>query len=169
MTFSFEVLLVLGVVGFYLFDSAMLLYVNELVFAEKHGKWVLGRLESGWQMLGKNLYLPNPLTPENPLFRTCWVVASASNERQEDLEALRPFLNVLNPLRYMTYGLFVSLLIGLPIVLLGFGTGLGLLLLLGVVYFTISVMLGETYRQREALGLSGKTGIRFSCLRSIRA
>lgn len=157
MTLSFEILLVLGVAGFYLFDSAMLLYVNELVFAEKDGKWMFDRPESGWQMLGKNLYLPNPLTPDNPLFRTCWVVASEANERQEDHEALRLFLSALNPLRYMTFGLFVLLLIGLPIVLLCFGTGLALLLLFGIIYCTISVMLAQIYRQREKLGLSGKT------------
>lgn len=156
MTFSFELLLVLGVAGFYLFDSAMLLYVNELIFAEKKGKWVFGRPDSGWQMLGKNLYFPNPLTPDNPLFRACWVAASVSNECQEDLEALRQFLSALNPLRYMTYSLFVLLLIGLPIVLFEFGTGLGFLLLLGVVYFTILVMLIQIYRQREELGLSGR-------------
>lgn len=156
MTLSFEIMLVLGVVGFYLFDSAMLLYVNELVFAEKNGKWVFGLPESGWKMLGKSLYFPNPLTPDNPLFRTCWVAASATNERQEDIEALQQFLNTLNPLRYMIFGLFVLLLIGLPIVLLGFGTGLALLLLLGVVYLTITVMLAQIYRQREELGLSWK-------------
>lgn len=150
-------MLVLGIVGFYLFDSAMLVYVNELVFVEKKGKWVLGRPESGWQMLGKNLYVPNPLTPDYPLFRAYWVVSSASNEHQDDIETLRQFLNELNSLRYMTFSLFMLLLVGLPIVLLGFGTGLALLLLLGVIYCTISVMLAQIYRQRKKLGLSGKT------------
>jgi hypothetical protein len=150
-------MLILGIVVFYLFDSAMLLYVNELVFVEKNGKWVFGLPESGWKMLGKNLYVPNPLTPDYPLFRACWVVSSPPNEHQEDIETLRQFLNELNPLRYMTFSLFVLLLIGLPIVLLGFGTGLALLLLLGVIYCAISVMLAQIYRQREKLGLSGKT------------
>jgi len=157
VTLSFEIMLVLGIVGFYLFDSAMLLYVNELVFVEKNGKWVFGRPESGWQMLGKNLYLPNPLTPDYPLFRTCWVVSSSPNEHQEDIEALQTYLNDLNPLRYMTISLFVLLLIGLPVVILWFGTGLALLLLLGAVYCTISVMLALTYKQRDKLGLSKKT------------
>jgi len=156
VTLSFEIMLVLGVVGFYLFDSAMLLYTNELVFAEKNGKWVFGLPESGWQMLGKNLYFPNPLTPDTSLFRTCWVVASATNKHQEDIDSLRQFLNTLNPLRYMTFSLFVLLLIGLPIVLLVYGTGLALLLLLGVVYLSITIMLAQIYRQREELGLSWK-------------
>lgn len=105
----------------------------------------------------KNLYVPNPLTPDHPLFRACWVVSSAADEHQEDIEKLQQFLNELNPLRYMTFSLFVLLLIGLPVVLLKFGTGLALLLLLGVIYCTISVMLALIYRQRDKLGLSRKT------------
>lgn len=149
-------MLVLGVVGFYLFDSAMLLYVNELVFAEKGGKWGFASPESHWQMLGKNLYLPNPLTPDRPLFRVCWSV-SETNERQPDKEGLQHFLHALDSLRYMTYALLALLLIGLPVVLFGFGTGLGLLLLFGVIYLTISAMLLQIYRHREKLGLPGKT------------
>jgi len=150
-------MLVLGIFGFYLFDSAMLLYANELVFVEQDGKWSFGRPESGWQMLRKNLYLPNPLTPDYPLFRVCWVISSAPSEHQDDIETLRDFINVLNPLRYMTFSLFVLLLIGLPVVILWFGTGLALLLLLGVIYCAISIMLTLIYRQREKLGLSVKS------------
>ncbi|MCI0557330.1 MAG: hypothetical protein MN733_02465, partial [Nitrososphaera sp.] len=157
MTLSFETMLLLGIVGFYLFDSAMLLYVNELVFAEKDGKWVFGRPESGWQMLGRNLYIPNPLTPDYPLFRTSWAATSTPDEHLENIETLQQFLNALKPLRYFTFGLFALLLIGLPLVLFGFGTGLVLLLLLGTIYCTISVMLIQVYRQREEFGLSGKT------------
>lgn len=149
-------MLALGVVGFYLFDSAMLLYANELVYAETNGKWVFAYPESRWQMLGKNLYLPNPLTPDSPLFRVCWFV-SGSSELQEDQDALQHFIRTLNPLRHMTLGLLVLLLAGLPLVLFFFGTGAGLLILLGAVYFTISAMLIQTYRQREELGLPGKT------------
>jgi len=135
----------------------MLLYVNELVFVEKNGKWMFGRSESGWQMLGKNLYIPSPLTPDYPLFRACWVVSSVPNEHQEDAEKLRQFLNELNPLRYMTFTLFLLMLIGLPIVIFGFGTSLALLLLLGAIYCTISIILAQIYRKREKLGLSWKT------------
>jgi len=53
VTISFEIMLVLGIAGFYLFDSAMLLYANELVFVKQDGEWSFGRPESGWQMLKK--------------------------------------------------------------------------------------------------------------------
>lgn len=155
-------MLVLGIVGFYLFDSAMLLYVNELVFVEKNGKWMFSHPETGWQMLGKYLYIPSPLTPDCPLFRSYWVVSSAPNEHQEDIKTLRQFLNELHPLRYMTFILFVLLLIWLPIVLWWFGTGLELLLLLGVIYCTIFVMLAHTYRHRDKLGLSGKAFVKLA-------
>ena len=156
MTLSFEAMLILGVVGFYLLDSAMLLYVNELVFSKTSSKWIFTSPESLWQMLGKNLFLPNPLSPDRALFRVCWA-ASAPNECQQDHEALQNFIHALNPLRYMTDGLFVMLLIGLPLVLFIFGSGLVLLALFGAIYLTISAMLIQIFRQREELGLTDKT------------
>lgn len=165
VTPSFEVLLVLGAIGFYLFDSAMLLYANELVFAETNGRWIFACPGSRWRLLGKNPYLPNPLTPDDPLFRVCWSVSEPS-KRQEDQDALRHFIRALTPLRYMVFVLLMLLLIGLPLVLYRFGTGLGLFLLLGVIYLTITVMLIQTYRRREVLGLSGKVfaGLAFDSL-----
>lgn len=154
--------LTLGALGFYLFDSATLLYVNELVFVEKNGKWGFACPESGWQISGKALYIPNPLTPNHPLFRAYWTTSSATNEHPEDIEALQKFLNALNPLRYMTLILFLLLPIGLPVVLLWFGTGLTLLILLGFIYCTIFTMLGHIFLQREKLRLSKRAFARLA-------
>jgi hypothetical protein len=151
VTLSFEIMLVLGVVGFYIFDSAMLLYSNELAYVQMKGRWSFVYPESHWQIFGKNPYIPNPLSPDSPLFRVYWTV-SRSSEQQEDHEALQRFLGALNPLRHFTILLFALLIVGLPIVLSRFGTGLGFLILLGFVYITISGMLIQTYRQREADG-----------------
>ena len=79
---------------------------------------------------------------------------ASSSEHRNARSAPSPWCG--NPLRYMTFVLLVLLFIGLPVVLFGFGTGLGFLLLLGVVYFNISVMLSQTYRQCEELGLPGR-------------
>lgn len=152
---SFEVLLVLGTIGFYLVDSAMLLCDNELVFVETNGRWTFAT-GSSWQLLHKNPYFPNPLTPDNPLFRVCWSVSFIS-EYQEDQDALRNFISALAPLRYLVRALLVLLLIGLPLTVFWFGTGLGLILLFGVVYVFIVMMLVYTYLYREILGLSVKS------------
>jgi hypothetical protein len=154
VTPSFEVLLVLGVIGFYLFDSAMLLYFNELVYVRKNNRWAFVCPESRWQILGRTLYIPNPLTVEFPLFRVSWTVFE-SNDSQDNREELQRFLDALDPLKYITTTLFLLLLCGLPLVVFHFGAGLGLLILFGVIYFTIIWMLILSYRQREQLGLSG--------------
>ncbi|TCV84081.1 hypothetical protein [Sulfurirhabdus autotrophica] len=154
VTISFETWLVLGIIGFYLFDSAMLLFFNELVFIEKKGKWIFACPESRWQLMEKIPYLPNPLTPGNALFRLSWSL-SKTDKQQESQEALQSFLNAFNPLRLMTSVLFTLLMIGIPVVLFIFGTGLGFLLLIGLIYFTIVIMLTLIYRQKETFGVSG--------------
>jgi len=154
VTLSFEVLLVLGVIGFYVFDSAMLLYVNEMVFVETSGRWTFVCSGWRWQLKGKNLWLPNPFTPDYPVFRLCWSVLDQS-ERQEDMDAFRNFVNALMPLRYMVFVLLLLLIIGLPLVLFQFGTGLRLLLLVVAIYLIIAVMLIQIYRRRDVFELSG--------------
>ncbi len=146
-------MLVLGVIGFYLFDSVMLLYFNELVYVQMKQRWTFAHPDPRWQILGKTPYLPNPLWPDRPLFRVCWSVSSP-DEQQEDAEALLQFLGAVNPLRHFTLVLLALLTIGLPVVLFSAGTGLAFFILLGLVYVTISLMLVQIFRQREALGLS---------------
>ncbi|POZ50422.1 hypothetical protein [Methylovulum psychrotolerans] len=153
MTLSFEVLLFLGVVGFYLSDSIMLLYANEWVFSQTHGKWAFALPQTNWQLLRKHLYWPNPFTPARPLFRVFW---SAADSRPHDPVAFRHFLSALKRLRYPLYSLLVLQLVGLPAVLFGLGANLGLLILFGAVYLNIAVLSVQVYRYRAALGLSKK-------------
>lgn len=165
MTPSFEFWLACGLVGFYLFDSALLLYVNELVYVEDRGRWSFVCPAPGWQVLRRNPYLPSPLRPDRPLFRVCWSTSEAGEDPRER-DTLPRFLDVLEPLRRLTLVLLALLLVGLPVVLLGFGAGIAFLVLLGFVYLVIVVMLMQTYRSREALGLSPKTFalLTFDCL-----
>ena len=140
MTLSFEIMLVLGVIGFYMLDSLMLLYVNELIYVQANtkGQWFFICPKLRWQILGKVPCIPNPLTPSSPLFRVSWPVSSPS-ELQEDSESLQRFLNTLNPLRYFTILLFFLLVVGLPFVLFSFGGGFELLILIGLIYINISI------------------------------
>lgn len=145
----------MGVVGFYLFDSMMLLYVNELVFSETNGKWTFSFPKPHWQMLKKYLYLPNPFTPDRPLFRVFWSVSVVDGYLQ-DQEALRHFLYAVKRLRYLTYSLLALQFVGLPVVLFSLGANLGLLVLFGAIYINIAALSIQIYPQREQLGLSGK-------------
>ncbi len=135
-----RVLIVLGVIGFYLYDSAMLLYYNEFVLIEAHGTWTFRYPQGGWQLLGRNPYLPNPLTPYAAIFRVSWSPSSLVEQHQED-HRVQEFTRALNPLRYMALVLLVLLVVELPLLLLTFGANLGVLVLVGIVYLTIMAML----------------------------
>ena len=161
MNLSFEALFVIGVIGFYLYDSSMLLFSNELIFTAKRRKWAFTSAESHWQMLGKNLYIPNPFTPSSVMFRVSWFI-TGSEQPPEDQHRLNNFILALTPLRWMTYYLFALLIVVLPLIMLGYGAGLEFLIVVAAVYLTITVMLVLVWRQKEVLGLSKKTFAKLS-------
>lgn len=155
MTMSFELQLVIGIAGFYLFDSAMLLYANEIVFEKNSKKWSYLQPESGVQILRKSLYIPNPLLPANPLFRVSWRTSSTCNP-EENLTGLYDFIRALNPLRHTTRALLSCMLIALPFVAFYFGTGSILLMTFIVIYSIIITMLFLIYIRLSELHLTKK-------------
>ena len=67
---SFEVALPLGAIGFYLFDSTMLLYGNELVFIRQRARWnVTGGLDLF--LFGNRICTPMALSVAL-LWRVAW-------------------------------------------------------------------------------------------------
>ena len=161
MALSFEMLLVIGVTGFYLFDSAMLIYTNELIFLETNGRWCFSSPEKKPQVLKKFHYFPNPLRPDKHIFLLYWTASESSNYESKNIELRKLFL-ALNPLRYMTLFLYILILLGLPLVAFTLGSGLGLLLLIEAIYLTILLMLIHVYLLKDMLGLSGKTVAKLS-------
>lgn len=162
MTPSFEVWLALGVVGFYLLDSAMLLYANELVYLHRAGRWSFSVAPSHWQMLGRYLYLPGPLAPEQGLFRLCWSASASAPAPQQRGEGLQHFLAAVDSLRHLMTLLWALVLVGLPATLLLFGTGAAFLLLVALAYATIVTLLWQIHRQRAVLGLNGRRFFRLA-------
>ncbi len=156
MNLSFEMLLVIGVAGFYLFDSAMLLYTNELVFVENNGKWIFSSPQKNAQILKKFLYLPNPFRPDKHIFSLYWSASEPIKTKTDKGDIQKLFL-ALKPLRYMTCFLLVLLFFGLPLLVFILGTGAMLLLLIEAIYLTILLMLIHVYLFKDMLKLSDKT------------
>jgi len=155
MTMSFELQLIIGIAGFYLFDSAVLLYANELVFEKSSREWSYLHPESGVQILRKGLCIPNPLLPANPIFRVSWR-ASLTCNLEEDLKGLYDFMSALNPLRYMILILFIFMFVVLPFVAFYFGTGSILLAVFIAIYAAIMIMLLFAYAGLSKLNLTKK-------------
>ena len=155
----FEVLLPLGAIGLYLFDSTLLLYSNELLFARRAGTWRLG-VGSALILGGRRLCLLNPFTPATPLFRVRWSEADTRQE-QESREELAAFLAALGPLQYLVIALWV-LLLALPVELLLLGTGIELLALMAAFYAVVLASLGYIYARRRQLHVSGRSFLALS-------
>jgi hypothetical protein len=147
----FEVLLPLGAIGLYVFDSVLWLYSNEIVFLRRRN-WDL-ITGSGILIAGRRLHLPNPLTPATPPFRVRW---SQNDPRQgeEDPAELDRFVAALRPIQYLVVALLV-LLTALPLELLWLGTGPGLLVLFAAFYLVIGTALSYIFIRRRELQISG--------------
>ncbi|MFC5526836.1 hypothetical protein ACFPPA_13925 [Rhodanobacter ginsengisoli] len=142
-------LLMGGVVGLYLYDSALLLFHNEIVLESKrHGYLVSagGALEIG----GRYLFLPNPCCPHRLLIRLGWSAGEARDRPRPPWKRTRLALSIIAPWTWLLLGLFF---VALPYAL-WVGTNVVLLCWLLLTYLVITAMLLHVHRHRKALNLS---------------
>lgn len=150
---SFEVLLPLGAIAFYLYDSLQLLYSNELVLTQRRRAWDVSG-GSDILMLGRRVFLPNPLTPQCAQFRVHWSDTDGRGD-VENIEALELFTGRLRRLGVLMQILALLLLFALPAITWFVGTGWLLLGLFAAFYLLIFVALGMVYAARAPLGVGG--------------
>lgn len=153
MTLSTEVLLVGGVAAFYLLDSAMLLYSDEVVFTESCGRWSWSA-GSAWQLLRRNPYLPNPLSPDSAMFRASWSLSPPARP-ESYRDSLRAVSDALAPLRRAVVVLLVLLLAGLPLYLY-IGLDAPVVVLALAIYLAALVAAAMLVRRRRLFGLSNR-------------
>ncbi len=147
-----EVLLVLATIGLYLYDSALLLHINEGVITPgRSGGWRVRFGSSHLCFRGKELYLSSPFLPHRPEFRLLWDLPRASMEAHGVWEARRGLFRPIVPL---VAGMAGALFVLLP---LGLFSALGermLLLALAVLYLSIAGALLRLGAKRAELGMS---------------
>lgn len=147
-------LLLGGVVLLYLYDSALLLYHNEIV--------VIGRCRdycvsagSGFELGGRHVFLPQPFCPHQSLFRLSWPQQGelASGSQAIRMRRVRVALALIAPWTWLLFVLFAA---GLPYVLFVSGHLEVLLAWVATVYGVILATLALVYRLRKVLNLSGR-------------
>ena len=153
MNLSYEALLAAAALGFYLYDSLILLAEDELVFARGWRAWRFA-LGARLEILGRYPYLPNPLLPADCLFR---VAPSAQHREGVGEEELARFLAALAPLRWIVTALFLVLAPGLPLLLFAYRTNDAALVLLAAVYGLVAAAGLELFRVRKVIGLPART------------
>lgn len=154
-----ELLLMLAVAGFYLQDSMLLLHYDELVFTESNRRW-RASAGSAFQLDGRHLLLPNPLTPARGMFRASWLSDGAGNSTEGSAGAnwpgLRHFISALAPLKATCNLLGGLQLIILPLLLWRYPHPQVLLILLALIYANVGVLVWHLWRRRRVLQLSGR-------------
>jgi hypothetical protein len=148
-------LLPLGALAFYLFDSLLMLYGNEvLVTATGRAGW---RCAAGgdWLLAGRRPVLPNPLMPWRPHWRLAWRGGGArSDSLRADVETMNGLRAALRPLGVLVVLLQWLMLPGLALELALLGTGGALLLLLAAIYALVLLTGVMVLMQRRRLGLT---------------
>ncbi|MGN6513054.1 MAG: hypothetical protein ACTHKZ_05690 [Lysobacteraceae bacterium] len=148
-----EVLLVLGLFGFYLYDALLLLYADEVVFVRGRRGW---RASPGIGFLlgGRYPCLPAPFAPMAPVFRHGWTQPAPRAPGR--CPPLRAFLRALRPLQAASLALALLLFVVLPACLLWWPDPRLLLALLALVYGTGLACVAYLLRRRRVLGLHGR-------------
>jgi len=150
----------LGVLGFYVLDSAMMLCSNEMVFSCSGRRWGFSYPRANYQFLGRTIYIPNPLTPYRAVFRVYW--SESEPGRLDGAESLPRFIAALMSIRGTLVVLLFLFFVVLPLVLFFYGSGSQLLWLFGAVYLNIIVLIVQVYRVRKVLGVSNKSFLALS-------
>lgn len=147
-----ELLLPAGAIAFYLYDSLLWLFGDELVLIRGARHWDCAA-GSDWLLLRRRLYLPNPFTPQRLLWRACWSTASHGGE-PTDLAALAALQYRLRPLRVLVWVLLLLIVVALPLGVIGGATPLLLLALFAAIYLVALISVAWLWRHRSELGLS---------------
>lgn len=148
--FSFESLLILGVIGFYLYDSIMLFNINELLLTKSYKGWFYKFPELGFQLLRRYPLLPNPLTPHVAIFRTSW----PNDMKPLNENLFSKFSRSLEPVQLAVNMLLLLLLGYIPIISLAYGSGSKLLVLFLMIYLLIIAILIYVFNNKKTLLLS---------------
>ena len=152
MILSAEVMLMLAIVGLYLYDSTLLLYCNEgILYPKGKNAWVVNFGSSNVGVFGKELYVPNPLMFHRPLFRLSWRFEGNNPTQTVDLPS-----HDFSALTPMVWSIAIALSMLLP---LGFFTSLGdrvLLAALLLIFGNITFALVWVWLNRTKFNLSNK-------------
>jgi hypothetical protein len=152
LIFTFEVALPLGAIGFYLYDSIVLLYGNELVFVRSGRRW---RVTAGLQLFfgSRRLSLPGLCQPWTLLFRAAWKEADTRTAVPADWPP-QSLVDALGPLKWICATLLLMLLAPLPLISVTWGAGVALLIVFACFYVLILLALTLVYLRRERLDLT---------------
>ena len=148
---STEALLMGAVVALYLYDSVVLLHCNEaLLYPVGRSGWALRFGSHRFQWRGREVFLPNPLTPHRPLYRVLWSYGASSDVQCTVSEWRRGDRGLAVSIWAMALALWLLL----PLGLFSRWGDVSILAALIVFYAFALLALASLWRRRVALSLA---------------
>lgn len=145
-----EVLLVIGLVALYLYDSTLLLARNEAVLSPGNRGWSAHFGADNFRVRGRAPLLLNPLLPHRPAFRYSWRMEGTVHHEQQWGDAVAPYELLEAIVWQMTVALFILVPLGLFSPLGELALALGI----GVYYGGALAGLALTWSMREEFAIA---------------
>ena len=131
ISFSTELQLLALAACFYIYDSALLLYVNEGILTPNRRSWSIKLAVTGFSIRGKNLIFPNLLIPHRPVYKLFWDYKSLNTFSTVTWDEEKKRYKIFFP---MVYGMAVALFVTLPLVFFLNRNDFALLACLALIY-----------------------------------
>jgi hypothetical protein len=148
-----ELWLPIGAVALYLYDSARLIWQNELLYIRTGSRWrVVGG--SDLRLFGRRVHLGHPLLPQHGEFSVRWSTTDKRKDAVVTTASLLPLFAAARPLGWIAQLQVWLLLVALPLISWTQGAGLWLLWLFAAFYLLILVALTVCFVRRSPLGLT---------------
>ena len=154
---SDEAGLMLVMTGLYLYDSVLMLAINEAALIQSGRKrWRVAFGTQNYRLAGREPFLPNPFAPHKRIYRMTWAIESAAGKHDEaflaSLNEDARFKGFSAPVWLMAIALFV-------LVPAGFFSRLGhdcVLIAMALFYLCALFSLALAYLNRESFGIDGR-------------
>lgn len=161
----FEAMAVAVAIGFYVYDSMLLLYVNEAVLLPiGSNRWQAYFGSEEFTIFGRELFLPNLLLPHRPIFKLSWRLDGAmTSVLPTSWTTVTHELTVLSP---MTLNMAISLFVLLPFCLFQQLGTVPTLIVVGFLYINILASIAWLCYRRNQLSLTKRrlAGLAFESL-----
>lgn len=166
LNISFDIWLMVGVIGFYIADSLTLSFHNEfLLAASASRRWHY--VPRTAELAGKYLYVPHLFKPYQLLLKLKWHADMHGGQPGDELILpVRQLAGSLLVLQMLVICLALQILLLFPLTIYLYGLGVLSLLLMALIYSTILFAIAVVFfkRQQFNLSLSACTKLAFEVL-----
>ena len=166
MNITVEIQLLLLAVGLYVYDSMLLLYPNEAILASAYNnKWQIKFGYKNTNINGKELFVPNLLFPQRPIFKLFWNYEGKSVDQKIQLD-WKIHKEQFNILSFPILMIAIAQLLIFPYVIFFFLTDISIIIILIFLYASIIISLLLVYKKINIFKISKRKFyfICFECL-----